>query len=189
MEAYNSFSTPLTSSGSALSKNYDFCCAHQHDSEEIANIVNEAIMRFDYFRKKGLKRTSEEEVKKGIEASENCRWYLLKEKSDADKIASVIFYKSLNDKTVDLGMFATRSDARGKELGKALLLEVETAAQNENKKELILWCVNTPRLVQYYENIGFQQSGISTNYDSKYLAPEFIDKISIIEMKKSLTKF
>lgn len=172
------------------------CQAQVDDTEEIVDIVNKAIRNADYFRKNGCDRITPQEVLATIEKSKNPLWYVIrnftpKNKTEntaakTDHVVGTLLYQSENATEASIHMFACHLDFRGQEIGNMLLRDVEITAIKEQKKKLSLWCAEVPSLVNYYKKIGFIFSGTKDLYDPAYLKPEYVGKISIIKMEKTI---
>ncbi|OJU80316.1 MAG: hypothetical protein BGO10_00195 [Chlamydia sp. 32-24] len=177
----------------SYNRSYEVDKASIEDANQITNIVNNAIKNADFFRKQDCDRISLDEVESIINESSNRTWYVLKERIEEEcvgaekKIAAVVLYRAKERNKASLHMFTLRVDLKGNGIGKILLKGVEELAVAEGKQEISLWCANVPRLVRYYNNVGFIAAGRELYYDSTYLREEYIDAIKIVKLVKNLT--
>jgi len=148
------------------------------DSFNIANIVNGAICKADYFRKTGLDRIDKTTIEETIQYQPELHWYVLR---DLEDTVATILYEAIDAAKGSIQMFCTRVDKQSMGLGAKLL---EGVVINENAQKLSLWCAEVPGLVKYYEKLGFRQFN-RKSYDPAYLKDEWKGKVSIVQMKRA----
>ncbi len=162
--------------------------ASQNDSSEIISTVSEAFFHAEHFRKKNCPRLTSEIF---FEYCQRGTWYVLRQSGDeagkkTNQIVSVIFIQKQKESTTTLQMFATRVQLWNKGLGTILIKEIFSILKKAGIHKLTLSCVNNPRLVTYYRKLGFNENGKTGVFDSLYLEPEFVGKITTVEMERNL---